>query len=211
VKKIIVFGASGGIGKKVVEQALHAGYPVTAIVRNPALFTISHQNLEIVKGDVLQAYSFENSIHKDDMIVSCLGVQKREPTKLYSTGITNISVAMQKAGARRILCISAAAVIVPPKMSFILQLFTKYILQRIFKYMYADLRLMEKIISGSDLDWTVIRPPRLINSKWTGKYRITINESLSNPSKISRADVADYILRHSDDLQSFKGIVELSY
>jgi len=75
-----VFGASGRTGKMVVEQALEKGYRVTAIVRNPEKLPIRHTDLEIVRGDVLQILSFENLIHKNATIISCLGVQNRNPT-----------------------------------------------------------------------------------------------------------------------------------
>ena len=206
-----MFGASGRTGKMVVEQALEKGYRVTAIVRNPEKLPIRHTDLEIVRGDVLQILSFENLIHKNATIISCLGVQNRNPTTLYSAGITNIIQTMEKAGARRILCFSAVAVIVPPKSPFVVRFFTKYILQRIFKYMYADLLAMEEIVCKSGLDWTVIRPPRLLDSKLTGTYRVSINEPLRNPSKISRADLADYMLNHASDEKTYKSIIEVSY
>lgn len=77
--------------------------------------------------------------------------------------------------------------------------------------MYADMLAMENVLRVSPLNWTVIRPPRLTNSFHTGKYRITINEHLENPSKLSRADLADYIVGHLTDEGTFKSIIELSY
>ena len=71
--------------------------------------------------------------------------------------------------------------------------------------------LMEEELRKSDLDWTVIRAPRLTNNKRTGKYRIAINEHLSNLSSISRADLADYIVTHLNDEKAFKATVEVSY
>jgi putative NADH-flavin reductase len=211
IKKIIVFGATGNTGKLVVEQALQAGHQVTVVIRNPEVFTIRNQNLEIIKGDVLEPMTFENAIKEKDSVVSCLGIKKREPTTIYSNGVRNIITAMRKENVNRIICLSAGAVIVPPKSSFILKFVTKNILQRLFKYMYADMLRMEKILSESDLNWTVIRPPRLINTKRTCKYRTAVNEYISNPSKISRADLADYIVNHLTDEKTFEAIIEISY
>ncbi len=211
MRKIIVFGATGGTGKQVVEQALEGGHKVTVIVRNPDAITISHRNLEIIKGDVLQPITFENAIKEKDAVVSCLGSKAGKPTVVYSKGTSNITSAMLKAGIDRIICISAGAVIVPPKSSFLMKFVAKNILQRIFKYMYADMLLMEKFLKESPLNWTVIRPARLTNKKRTGKYRTTVNEPLSNPSKICRADLSDYILKHLNDEKTFKAIVEISY
>ena len=211
MKKIIVFGATGGTGKFVVEQAIEVGYHVTVIVRNPDTLTLSDKNLEIIKGDVFQPITFENAMKGKDAVVSCLGTHKREPTTVYSKGVNNIAMAMQQAGVNRIICISAAAVIVPPKSSFMLKFVVKNILQRIFKYMYADMLLMEKLLMESGLNWTVIRAPRLTNAKPKGKYRIAINDCLHNPSNISRADLADYIVNHLTDEKTFKAKIEICY
>jgi putative NADH-flavin reductase len=211
MKKIIVFGATGGTGKLVVSQALQAGYKVTIVVRNPNAFDIQHQNLDILKGDVFQSNSFEKAVVGQDVVVSCLGTQQREPTTVYSDGIRNISKAMQKAGIKRLICLSAGAVIVPPKSNFVMKFVIKNILQKVFKNLYSDMLVMEEMLKNSDLNWTIIRAPRLKNSKHTGQYRTAINEHLTRPSSISRADLADYIVTHLEDTQAYKALVEISY
>ncbi len=211
MKKVLVFGASGGTGKLVVQQALEAGHHVTIVLRNPDAFTLQHPHLEIIKGNVFQQHSFEKAIKGKDVVISCLGIQKREPTTVYSEGVGNIMKAMQQENVNRIICLSAGAVIVPPNSSFTMKFITKNILQRLFRYSYADMLLMEKIISASNLNWTIIRPPWLRNSKYTGKYRTSINGHLNRPSKISRADLAHYIVNHLADEDTFKSTIELSY
>ncbi len=211
MKKIIVFGATGGTGKQVVEQALQAGHHVTVVIRNPGAFNIQHQNLEIIKGDVFQPLTFENEMKEKDVVVSCLGIQKREPTTVYSKGVSNIADAMLKAGVSRIICISAGAVIIPPKGSLMTKFFIKNILQPLFKHLYVDMLIMEKMLRESDLNWTVIRAPWLRDTRHAGKYRTTINEHLFHPSKISRADLADYIVNSLTDEKTFKATIEISY
>jgi putative NADH-flavin reductase len=211
MKKIIVFGATGGTGKLVTEQALQAGYQVTVIVRNLLAFTIQHQNLEIIKGDVFRLTTFENALKDKDVVVSCLGIQKREPTTVYSDGVTNIIKAMQTNNVNRIICLSAGAVIVPPKGSMMTKFFIKNILQRIFKYLYADMLVMEKILKTTSLNYTIVRPPWLKDTKYTGIYRTSINEHLDNPTKIARADLADFIVNHLTDKQTYQSTIELSY
>jgi putative NADH-flavin reductase len=211
MKKIIVFGATGGTGRHVVEQALHKGHWVTAVVRNTTALALQHERLEIIKGDVFQPHTFERAIAGKDAVISCLGIQKRAPTTVYSEGVGNIVKAMRAAGVRRIICLSAGAVVVPPKGSWLMKFVIKNILQKLFRHSYADMLEMEKILRASNLDWTVIRPPWLRNSAPTGKYRTRINESLGNPSKLSRADLASYILDHATDEKTFKAVVEISY
>jgi len=211
MKKLIVFGATGGTGKLVVEQALDAGNQVTVVARDPDKFPLQHPQLKIIRGDVLQPNTFEDAVAGQDVVVSYLGIRKRGPTTVYSEGVGNIIKVMQDKNVLRIICLSAGAVIVPPKSSFMMKFVTKNILQRLFKYGYADMLIMEEILSGSNLNWTVIRPPWLRDTGHTGKYRITINDHLQNPSKISRADLADYIVHHLSDEGTFKSRIEISY
>jgi putative NADH-flavin reductase len=211
MNNIIVFGATGGTGLLVVQQALLAGHKVTVVVRNPDAFTISDKNLEVIKGDVLQPCTFENAINGKDAVISCLGSKAFQYTIIYSKGISNIIEAMHKAGVYRVVCISAGAAVIPPQSSFLIRFFVKNILQRIFKYMYADMLLMEKILIESGLNWTVIRAPRLTNASLTGTYRIAIQQPLANLSKISRADLADCIIKHLTDQKTFKAKMEVSY
>ena len=211
MKNILVFGASGGTGLEVVEQALEAGHKVTAVLRQPDKFPIRHEQLRIIKGDVLNPLTYENTFFGMDVVISCLGTRNREPTVVYSQGVTNILQAMQKVGMDRIICLSAGAVEIAPNTSFLKKFLMKNILQKLFKYSYADMLLMEGLLHGSNQNWTVIRPPRLMNGDKTGKYRTSINEFIPNMSSLNRADLADYIIHHLDDEKTYKSKVEISY
>lgn len=209
--KIVIFGAAGGTGSQLVEQAICAGHTVTAIVRNPDAWGIRHQDLEIIRGDVLHPDTYVNAMKGKDLVISCLGTATRKPTTLYSEGMKNITAVMQKAGLKRIICLSAGAVIVPPLGSFMMKFLVRNVLQKLLKHPYADMLIMEKELRNADLDWTVIRPPWLRDTPRTGQYRMAIGRPLANPSKISRADLADCILHLLDNKETFKCIVELSY
>jgi putative NADH-flavin reductase len=211
VQKIIVFGATGGTGTCLVQAALHAGHFVTVVVRNPDLFIIRHERLVIIKGDVFQPGTFEREIADKDAVVSCLGTRKRGQTTVYSDGVTNIISAMKAHSVSRIICLSAGAVIVPPKGSFMTKFFIKNILQRALSHVYGDMLIMERILETSGLHYTIIRAPWLRNTHRTGKYRTANDEHLSNPSMISRADLADYIVNHLNDVKTFRSRVEISY
>ena len=211
MKKIIVFGASGGTGKQVVHEALNAGYEVTVIVRNTEDYIFGHPLLEIIHGDVFEPETYKNAMVGKDAVVSCLGYHKREPTTIYSEGITNIMKAMQEGGVKRLICLSNGAIEIPQNASFRVKFEIKNILQRIFKYSIADMLLMENILNNSGLNWTVIRPSRLLNSLKTGKYRISINKNISKPSSVSRKDLAEFIFHHLFDENIYKSKVGISY
>src|SRR5437764_1203871 len=106
--KLVVFGATGGIGAQVVQQALAAGHEVTAVARRPEAITLRHECLKVVQGDVLDAESVRKAVMGKDVVVSAVGARDRGPTTVYSQGNANILQAMQAAHVRRIFCISAS-------------------------------------------------------------------------------------------------------
>ncbi len=212
MKKIIVFGATGGTGNEVVKQAFEKGYEVTAVIRNPSGFDLQHQHLKIIKGDVLQPSTFEKEIAGKEAVISCLGASSNtKSTTLYSEGIKNIISAMNKAQVKRIVCISAGALYTNEEMGFFIRLLTKIVLQPILKNLYSNMRLMEAEIENSALDWTIVRPPMLKNKPLTGKYRIAVNSHIRRPFSISRADLAQYMLSSIENSQTYKAKVEIAY
>jgi putative NADH-flavin reductase len=89
--------------------------------------------------------------------------------------------------------------------------FAKNILQKLLKHMYSDLRIMEQLIKESNTEWTIIRPPQLTDGVATGHYRFSVNAFLRNALKISRADVAHFMVHHIDDKSTYSGVVEIGY
>jgi putative NADH-flavin reductase len=211
MKKILVFGGSGGTGKRFIEQALNAGHTITAIIRSPDAFTLIHQNLKVVKGDVLNPKPYENEFEKHDAVVSCLGIPKIEQTILYSSGIRNIVNNMEKSGLKQLICISSGALDIPPNSSFIMTFLLKNVLQKIYKPVYADMRAMEGLIKTSGLDWTIVRAPKLTDGKATGTYRNITGLPLRGIPKISRADLAAFMLKHLTDCGATKSTIDIAY
>lgn len=212
---ILIIGANGGIGRKAVEIALQAGHQVTAILRNPANLTLTHPNLLLVKGNILQPANFEYYLENQDAVISAIGVKggfgADKPTTLYSRGNANLLQAMKRAGVTRVYFISASAVEISPVLPFFVRLAAKYIVQKLLKYMYADLRIMEEEVKTSGLIWTIMRPPRLTDKPETGQYRVGINAFLKNCLSISRADVAHFMIHNISNEATYKSTIEIGY
>ena len=208
-------GAAGGIGRQAVEAGLAAGYRVIAVLRTPAKLQLVHPELTIVKGDVLQPGSFESYLSAGVVVVSAIGVsgvlKGDKPKTLYSHGAVQLLEAMRRKGARRAFFVSASAVEISPVMPALARFAAKYILGRLLRHMYADLRRMEIEVKKSDLDWTIIRPPRLTNGAAKEQYRFSVNQWLKNALSISRADVAHFMITHSGDKDTYRGLVEIGY
>jgi putative NADH-flavin reductase len=212
---ILIIGANGGIGRKAVEIALQAGHQVTAILRNPANLTLTHPSLVLVKGDILQPASFDGYLENQDAVISAIGVKggfgADKPTTLYSRGNENLLQAMKKTGVARVYFISASALEISPVLPFVVRLVAKYIVQKLLKNMYADLRLMEASVKASGLTWTIMRPPRLTDKPMTGHYRVGINKFLKNCLSISRADVAHFMIGNLNNADTYQTTVEIGY
>jgi putative NADH-flavin reductase len=209
--KIVIIGANGGTGKQAVEQALQEGHEVTAILRNPGNLLLTHPRLEIVKGDIMQTGSLEKFLTDKDIVISAIGKTSFKKTNLYSQGNKNLLSAMKNARIRRVFFISASGLEVNPSHSFMVRFATKYILQKLLINMYADLERMEKIIKESQLDWTIMRPPQLTDIPATGKYRFSIDKFLENGLKISRADLAHFMLHNIANESIYRKTVEVAY
>lgn len=193
---IVVFGATGGTGKEILSQALAAGHHVTAVARRPDAVTAEHPNLRVVQGDVLKRESLSGVLNNAEAVVSALGAHSgRRPTEVYSLGMKHIREAMKEAGVRRIVTLSAVPVSRPEEKGFVDRYIVHPLLELFFKGSYEDLRRMESDLRQTkELDWTVLRPPRLTNKPVSSKYRMAVESQLENAQEISRADLAAAML-----------------
>lgn len=205
--KIVVFGATGGTGKQVVERALAAGHEVTAVARRPSAITTKHPLLAVLQGDALEAASIEGAVRGQDAVISALGVHDRAPTVLYSQGVSNIIRAMQLAQVRRLFAISANGLEPGPLWQ---RVAAKLFLWQAFKESYSDLVRMEAVIKASSVEWTIMRPPRMVDGALTGVYQVAINQHLRKGWRINRADLADYVIRQINNPAIYCAMVEIA-
>ncbi|MBT1700123.1 SDR family oxidoreductase [Fulvivirgaceae bacterium PWU4] len=208
---IVVIGANGGTGLQLVKMALQRNHDVTAIVRNPARLKMHHPNLTIVQGDILQPETYRVSLVNKNVVISAIGTRSTAATTLYSRGSENILKSMQDTGVTRAFFISASGLEVNPSFNFLMRMATKHLLQRILRNMYDDLERMEAIVKRSDLDWTIMRPPRLTNAEVTGRYRFSVNRYLDHGMVISRADLSHFILENIYNSDIYQSTVEVAY
>lgn len=209
--KLIIFGATGGTGQQIMEQALMRGHRVTAVARKPEAITLAAPNLRVVRGDVMEPATVTNLLADHDVVLSALGTrQGRGPTTLYSTGTQNLLQAMTTHGIRRLVAVTAGAYLHDPSEPRLIRWVVKPILNRVLAEVYADMQRMEALIQCSDTDWTIIRPARLTDGPRTGRYRAVAERPLPSGWQIARADVADYIVTHLDDTTVWRAAISLA-
>lgn len=237
--RLLVFGATGGTGRALVEQALEQGHTVTAFARDPTKIRATHQNLTIARGNMLDVASVEAAVHGQDAVLSALGTRlpilaivvfgfafqalarllaltgpvglavriagpllallilTRRTTAL-SEGTRNIVRAMEKHGVRRLICESSLGV---ADSKGRLGIFYNLILvPLLLRGMFADKAAQEQLIQASTLDWVIVRPSSLTNGPRKGVYRAGLDIGhWFRPTRISRADAADFMLKQLTD------------
>lgn len=192
--RIVVFGASRGVGLKVVEQALEAGHRVTAFVRTPSSFVLQHPNLTVCQGDALDAGAVEKAVAGQEAVISALGPTRPPVPGMMETSAKNIVAAMKKQGVRRLVSMTGAGVRQPEDEPQFIDHLISALLKLLARDVWLDSAANAKVIQNSDLDWTVVRYPRLNDGAHTGKYRVGYVGKGSG-TQLSRADAADFVLK----------------
>ncbi|MCB9112009.1 MAG: SDR family oxidoreductase [Anaerolineales bacterium] len=208
--KIVVFGASRGAGLQVVKQALEAGHIVTAFVRSPEKFEVRHANLIVFKGDAMDASAVENAIIGQDSVISALGPTRPPIPHMMETSAKNIVTGMKKHGVRRLISTTGAGVRQPEDEPKFIDNFIGFLLNILAKDVVLDSAENVQVIRASDLDWTVVRFPRLMDGEHTGKYRVGFVGKDSG-TQLSRADAADFILKELAEKKWLRKLPVVSY
>ncbi len=204
--KITVFGASGGTGLQLVEQAMAAGHRVTAVVRDPA--RMSPGGFDVVRADVLDPEAIAPAIAGSDVVISALGPRPKATEPICAPAAESIVTAMRAAGARRLIIIAASGYIDDPADGFLTGSIAKPIVRRLLRRPFADMARADEIVSGSGLDWTIMRPPRLTNGRRKA-YRTVVDRTVG--STLSRADLAAATLIAAGDPAAIGHAIGVGY
>jgi putative NADH-flavin reductase len=187
--QIAVFGATGGTGQQVVEQALAAGYRIRALVRDPIKLA-ARDGLTLIQGDVLDQAAVDRCVEGSDAVICVLGSHgSAEPVE--DRGTERILAAMKTQGVRRLIAVTSMGV--GDSIEQVAAFFRAIMKLTLKRVMEAKER-QEQAIMASDLEWTIVRPGGLTDGPRTGSYQFGTDKSIK-ATRVSRADVADFILR----------------
>jgi putative NADH-flavin reductase len=190
---VLIIGATRGIGLQLLEQALQTGHTVTALVRNPQRLTKEHERLRVIMGDILEPETVRRATVGQEAVCVTIGIGITwKPVTVFSQGTLNVLEAMRQQGLRRLICVTGIGAGDSQGHGGFLydRLFNPLLLRPI----YEDKDRQEALIQASETDWTIVRPGFLTNGPLTKKYRVITNLSGVTAGKISRADVAHFIL-----------------
>jgi putative NADH-flavin reductase len=197
--RVLIVGASKGIGLETTRQALEAGHDVRALARSATAIAISNPSLEKMRGNALKTEDLEAALVGVDVVIQTLGVGLGElfrPVHLFTDATRVLIQAMKSQGIKRLICVtgfgagdSRASISCLQRLPF----------QIVFGRAYDDKSLQEKLIKESELDWTIARPGVLTSGPRTGHYQILSEASQWRNGIISRADVAEFLVRQIGD------------
>jgi putative NADH-flavin reductase len=199
--KLTIFGATGGTGICLAEQAIAAGHEVTAVVRDPGRLAAAGQLaasdtglLRIVTADVMDPAAIVPAVARADAVLSAIGPHGTGPTTISQDSARSIIWAMRKSGTRRLLTVSGSVVTDAGEGPFMRYLAKPLVRRTALRNVCADMRRAEEEVRQSDLDWTIMRPPRLTARAATGTCRTALDRNLPRGYTISRADLAACML-----------------
>lgn len=218
--RLTIVGATGGIGGHLVQQALSAGHDVVAAVRSPEKL---EGRVPVVRVDLadLDPERLEASIEGSDAVLSALGPRERGEWGILEVGTRAIVEAMTRRGLRRLLVVSGAGVSVVPTPSrpdpprrepgagFVNRYINTPLARRLLGEHFVDVAMMEHVLS--DLDWTAVRGPLLLDRPLSGDYRTAFERNVRNGFRIGRADVVHFMLAALDRPETYGLAIAVAY
>jgi len=201
VARVLIIGASRGIGLETVKAALEAGYSVRALARSARRIPVSHPKLEKMAGDALEVATVKRALTGVDAVAQSLGVSAGpeiifESTRLFSKATQVLVTAMQEARVKRLICVTGLGTgDSRDSGGFLYNVALHLVLGRI----YDDKDVQERIVRRSKLDWVIVRPVILTSGPRTKAYRALVDPRDWTCGFISRADVADFLVKQIDN------------
>jgi putative NADH-flavin reductase len=198
---ILVIGASRGIGLETVKAALAAGHDVRAFARSAPTIAITDPKLTKITGDACIRGEVAAAVQGVDAVIHAVGVGSPSElifgTTLFSNSTRIIVDAMEAANVRRLMIVTGAGA--GNSRGRINFLYDNLIFPLLMQRVYSDKDIAEDIVMKSNLDWTIVRPGLLTNRPATGRYKVLTEVKDWHGGLVSRADVADFLVKHLDD------------
>ena len=195
-----VFGATGATGRLLVQQALDRGHHITALARNPAKLGIEHARLTVVGAELSNQDAIDEALRGSDAVLSLLGPRDKARDRPLTCGTERILAGMRRYGVRRCISgVSTAAARDPlDRVDVRLELLLGCI-RFLFRDVYVDAMWAAELLRASALDWTLVRVPMLTNGPRTSSVNVGyLGHGVLGP-RLSRANLADFMLRQLDD------------
>jgi len=201
--RVLVLGATGGIGKYLLEFATARGHEVTAFVRSPQKIALKSERLRVVSGDLLHAEQLAQVLLGQDVVLSAFGPATLRRVTTRGEFGTALATAMERSGVRRAVVVSSGLLFEEQNA------IGKLLRGTLFHNLLPDMSAMEATLEKDGLEWTIVRPPRLTNGPLTKSYSVA-DGRLPKGMTVSRACVADFMIKEAERPAHVRQIVGLS-
>ena len=206
--RLLILGATGPTGRQLVDQALAAGHEVTAFTRSAERLTVKHPNLTVVIGDATESRALEGPMLGRDAVLSALGAGNSLRSEIASRATAALIQAMRAQGLRRIISLSAFGVGETFEQASLVQ---RLAYRTLLRQIFADKAKADAMLRQSGLDWTLVYPTVLTNGVRTDSCRTGEKLAMSGMPKVSRADVAAFMLSQVSTDQWLRRTAVISY
>lgn len=207
---ISIFGASRGTGREVVLLARRLGFTVIAAVRDPQSIS-KDEAIRVVASDVFNESSIKHALVGSNAVISTVGpVRRASSTNIYSVGVMNITRQMEKIGLKRLIVVDSIGVDPEFDLPWSYRLAMKYIATPLYGFAFRDAAHMEQLLTLTNLEWTVVRVPWLVNGSPRG-FRSSIGKRLHHGSKLGRQDLAAYLLSILEEKATYRKWTEVAW
>jgi uncharacterized protein YbjT (DUF2867 family) len=194
--RLLVIGASQGIGLAVCKAAVGRGHSVRAMSRRGTSGDSNGKAVEPFQGDALKSDDITRALVGVDVVVQALGVPPSldlilRPVTLFSAATRILLPAMSAAGVRKLVCVTGFGA---GDSNDAINIFQRLPFKALLQNAYNDKTIQEQLIVSSDLNWLIVRPGVLTNFPATGRYQVLTQPNTWRNGIVSRADVADFIV-----------------
>lgn len=207
--KVLIFGATGVLGRHVTTAALSAGHDVIAFARNPQSLGINHPALQHHAGDILNEDDVRNAVSDCDAVIVTIGTGKSLINTVRSDGTKNVIHSMQSQEKKRLICQTTLGA---QESWNNLNFFWKRIMfGALLRSIFKDHERQERLVQSSELDWTIVRPSAFHDEPDEGEYLVDIDPSVRNLKlTIAKNEIAEFLVSQLSDLTYLRKAVGIS-
>lgn len=208
--KLLIIGATRGIGLQILQQALAKDHFATVMIRSPQKFSLQNERLQVIEGDIRDAAAVQRATEDQEAVICSIGIMPtRKPVTVFSIGMQNVLGAMEKNGVKRLIAVTGIGA--GDSRGHGGFFYDKLFQPLLLKAIYEDKDREETLIRNSAAEWIIVRPGFLTNGPATSEYRVLTDLTGVKAGKISRADVAHFILKQLDDSEYLKKTPLITY
>lgn len=196
--KILILGATGFAGEEILAQSLKTNFEITVLVRNAGAITLKHPNLNIIEGNVMNEETLEKALQNQEIVINALGIGGKgngKPNSFISDATKLTVKKMQENNVPRLIALSNVGA--GNSIAFFPKFFSKFVLPYFMKWLKViidDKNIMEPVIMNSNLKWTIVRCPNMVDKP--PKNKITVSfDGKGLKFSVTKADVAHFILQ----------------